>query len=82
MPVILATLGPEVGKIMVRDQLRQIVQRLHLSKKKIKAIWTGGVAQVIECLLCKYKALRSNPSPTKKRRKNGARKTRHPYTKD
>jgi hypothetical protein len=27
---------------------------------------TGGVAQVTECLLCKYKALRSNPSPTKK----------------
>jgi hypothetical protein len=29
-------------------------------------IQAGGVAQVVENLLCKYKALSSNTSPTKK----------------
>jgi hypothetical protein len=31
--------------------------------------WTGGVAQEIECQLCKDKALSLNPSPTKKKKK-------------
>jgi hypothetical protein len=29
--------------------------------------WTGRVAQAVEPLLCKHKALSSNPSPTKKK---------------
>jgi hypothetical protein len=29
------------------------------------------VAQVVEYLLCKHKALSSNPSPTKKKKKSG-----------
>jgi hypothetical protein len=29
-------------------------------------MWTGGVALVVQRLLCKYKLLSSNPSPTKK----------------
>jgi hypothetical protein len=37
----------------------------HLISKITRAKWTGGVAQVVECLLCKRKE-RSNPSPTKK----------------
>jgi hypothetical protein len=28
----------------------------------------GGVAQTIQCLLCKHKALSSSPSPTKKKK--------------
>jgi hypothetical protein len=31
--------------------------------------WTGGVDQVAKHLLCKYKALSSNPSTTKKKKK-------------
>jgi hypothetical protein len=30
--------------------------------------WTGGVAQAVEYLLCKYKALNLNPSPTKRKK--------------
>jgi hypothetical protein len=36
--------------------------------------WTGGVAQVVECLLCKCKVLNSNPSPTKKKERKKERK--------
>jgi hypothetical protein len=36
-----------------------------LSKEK----WTGGVAEVIKCLLWKYKTLSLNHSPTKKKKK-------------
>jgi hypothetical protein len=37
--------------------------------KITRAKWTGGVAQVVECLIDKHKTLSSNPSPTKKRKK-------------
>jgi hypothetical protein len=33
------------------------------------AKWTGGMAQAVEYLLCKHKALSSNPTPTKQTRK-------------
>jgi hypothetical protein len=36
--------------------------------KIIRAEWTGGMAQVVECLLCKSETLSSNTSPTKKER--------------
>jgi hypothetical protein len=32
--------------------------------------WTGGMTQEVECLLCELKALSSNPSATKKKKKN------------
>jgi hypothetical protein len=32
-----------------------------------RAKWTGGVAQGVECLLCKHKALSSNLIPTRKK---------------
>jgi hypothetical protein len=38
--------------------------------KITRAKWTGGMAQAIECLLCKCKALSSNTSSTKKRKKD------------
>jgi hypothetical protein len=38
--------------------------------------WTGGVAQTIEGLLCKYEVLGSNPNPTKKRKKKKKEKER------
>jgi hypothetical protein len=38
-------------------------------------MWTGGVAHVAEYLLCKYEALSSDSSPTKKKgRKKEGRK--------
>jgi hypothetical protein len=37
-----------------------------ISIKTTRAKTTGGVAQAVECLLCKLKVLSSNPSPTKK----------------
>jgi hypothetical protein len=39
--------------------------KLHFTNEDSQA---GGVTQAVECLLCKYKALSSNPSPTKKQR--------------
>jgi hypothetical protein len=34
------------------------------------AKWTGGVAQAVECQLCKYEALSSNlPPPIKKKKR-------------
>jgi hypothetical protein len=36
---------------------------------KAKTIWTGGMAQVDVVLLCKCKALSSNPSTTKTKRR-------------
>jgi hypothetical protein len=35
---------------------------------------TGGVTQAVECLLCKYKVLSSNPSPTKKNKEEEEKK--------
>jgi hypothetical protein len=35
-----------------------------------RAKWTGGVAQEVQCLLCKHKVPSSNPSPTKNFFKN------------
>jgi hypothetical protein len=32
----------------------------------IRAKWTGGVVQLVECFLCKYDVLTSNPNLTKK----------------
>jgi hypothetical protein len=37
--------------------------------KITRAKWTRDVARVVECLLCKGKALNTNPRPTKKKKK-------------
>jgi hypothetical protein len=50
---------------MVHGQPGQTVLETPISKI-IQAKWTGGVTQAVGCLLCKGKALSSNPSPTKK----------------
>jgi hypothetical protein len=39
-----------------------------LISKITRAKCTVGMAQVVECLFCKCKALSSNPSPTKKKK--------------
>jgi hypothetical protein len=51
-------------RVVVQGQPEQIVLETRISKIT-RAKWTGGVAQVVELLLCKHKALSSNPSPTK-----------------
>jgi hypothetical protein len=33
-----------------------------------RAKWTGGVAQMVECLLCQWETLSTNSSPAKKKR--------------
>jgi hypothetical protein len=41
---------------------------MRLSHKKPNTKRTGGVAQVIKCLLSKHEALSSNPAPPKKKK--------------
>jgi hypothetical protein len=59
-PAILA----EVGRITVQGQPSQVFLNI-LTSKLTRAKWTGGVTQMIGHLLCKHKALSSNPSHTK-----------------
>jgi hypothetical protein len=63
MPIIPATQEAEIWRITVQGQLWQMILETPISKI-IRAKWTGGVAQLVECLLSKCKALNSNPSPT------------------
>jgi hypothetical protein len=67
-PVILASWEAEIGRIVVRDQYRQIVRWDSPISKTTKAKWTGGVANAVEHLLWACEALRSNPDPTGKKR--------------
>jgi hypothetical protein len=62
-PVILATWEAEIRAIEV-CQPGQILQ--DSISKITTAKWTGGAAQVVKCLFCKYKVLSSNTSPIKK----------------
>jgi hypothetical protein len=57
---------------MAKGQLWQIILRPHLQITRAK--WTGGVAQAVEHLLSKHKALSLNPSNTKKRKKEKKKK--------
>jgi hypothetical protein len=63
MLVILATWEAGIKRITVGGQPRQIVRKTPISKK-IRAKWPIGVSQEVEHLLCKCKALSSNPRPT------------------
>jgi hypothetical protein len=40
----------------------------------MRAKWTGGLAQAVKHLLCKYKVLNSNPKFHQKMTKNPAKK--------
>jgi hypothetical protein len=63
IPVILDSCEAEI-RTAVLGRSGQIVPETPFPKiTRVK--WTGGVAQAIECLLCKGKALSSNPSPIK-----------------
>jgi hypothetical protein len=64
--VILATWETDIRNIMVHGQCGQIVCETPIPKIT-RANWAGGVTQAVDCLFCKqWKALSSNPSPTKK----------------
>jgi hypothetical protein len=62
MPVILAPGEADIGRIVVQSQPGQIICETPISKIT-RGKWTVGVAQVVEYLLCKCKALSSNTSP-------------------
>jgi hypothetical protein len=65
-PIVLATWETEIG--IIGGQIRQIVCKISIFKTT-RAKLTGDVVQAVEFLLCKLKALSSNPSPNKKRKK-------------
>jgi hypothetical protein len=65
-PAILATWEAEIGRVTVQTQLGQTLLMFLLKITKAKR--TGGVAQVLEHLLCKREALSSNPSPIKRKK--------------
>jgi hypothetical protein len=64
-PVILTTWEAEIGRIILRGQSWQIVIKTPISKIT-SAKWTGGVAQVVDHLLCNCEA-----SSTKNKRMTG-----------
>jgi hypothetical protein len=63
----------EIKRMVVEGQPRQIVCKTRPHLKITKAKGTSVVAQVVESLLCKHKALTSNPSSTKKKKKKKER---------
>jgi hypothetical protein len=67
-PVILATWESEIRRIVVLDQVGQIVRETPISKI-IREKWTGVVTQSIGYLLCKHEALCLNPVHQKKKKK-------------
>jgi hypothetical protein len=48
----IASWEAEIRRIVFKNQLGQIVYNTPISKIT-RAKWTGGVAQEVECLLCK-----------------------------
>jgi hypothetical protein len=67
-PVILATQEEEVRRIVVQSQPGKIVHET-ISQKNPTQKRAGGVTQVVEHLPSKHKALSSNPSIAKKKKK-------------
>jgi hypothetical protein len=57
----------EIGRIEVQGQNGQIVYETPPISKITRVKWTGDVAQVVECLLCKLAALSSKPQKRKER---------------
>jgi hypothetical protein len=64
MPIILATWE-------ARIRTKQIIHEIP-SSKITGAKWTRGMAQAVQHLLYKYKALSSNSSSTKKKKKSSS----------
>jgi hypothetical protein len=58
----------EIRSITVQGQPGQTIHKTSISKIT-STKWTGGMAEVIEHLLCNHEALSSNPSTTKKKQK-------------
>jgi hypothetical protein len=54
-----------LGRLQFEASLGKKFVSPHLQKSRVK--WTGSVAQAVERLLCKCKALSSNFSPTLKK---------------
>jgi hypothetical protein len=68
MSVIPATWEAEIRRVMDSSTARANSSQ-DLISKITKAKWTAGVPQAVKHLLCKHKALSSNPSFTKKKKK-------------
>jgi hypothetical protein len=68
MQVIPATQEVEIRKFMFQGQPRQVALET-LSQKYLTQKGSSRVAQVVESLPRKYKALASNPIPLKKKKK-------------
>jgi hypothetical protein len=68
---MLATWKAEIRRMEAQDPPGQIVHETPISKitRAKWQKWNGGVVPVLEWLLCKHKALSSNPSPTEKKKK-------------
>jgi hypothetical protein len=65
--IITGTWEAEIRRITIQNEPRQIVHETPISKIT-REKWTGGMVQVVEHLLCKCKALSSNPTPAKNKK--------------
>jgi hypothetical protein len=78
MPIILATCEAERRRIVIHHQSWQIVPEIPYSKKNQQRKWTGGMAQEVNCLSGKHKALSSNsmtlPDPIPQKKEKGKKK--------
>jgi RNA polymerase-interacting CarD/CdnL/TRCF family regulator len=77
VPVILSQ-EAEIRRLSDQGQMGQIVHETTFQKTSTRR--TGGVAQVAEGLLCKFKALSSNSSPKNNNKKSMASSIRKLYT--
>jgi hypothetical protein len=77
MPVILVTWEFETRRTTVQSQLGQTDSESCLQNNQSKM--AGGVTHAVRHLLCKHKALSSNPSPTKKKKKKKERRKSKKY---
>jgi hypothetical protein len=68
MSLILATREDEICWTAVQGQPKQIVHETPPISKLTRAKSTGGVPQVVKCLLCKHEA-QFKPVPPKKKKK-------------
>jgi hypothetical protein len=72
MPVILVTQEAEIRRIVVQSQPQANSSQDPISKIP-NTKRANRVAQVTECLPSKHEALSTNPSITKKKKKEGGR---------